>query len=225
VADSVSEETQAADDATADADDSTVAAPAPSAGQQQQPVLRIAPKLVAPAELAWLTSAPLRLLAGHTPSQQLQQLMGWSLRQVLRPSVVIAQLMELGKMYPAGQVRRYYLLKKITDVAAHAVPAARMLFCCNCAPVGARGYVRCRPGEVAGSAHDQECPWLLSTVSTVVPGDRQVFWWCLSMHSKQIVTRLSSASNDIYNQTAGVRLLRERPLCANGAGFVASAGT
>jgi hypothetical protein len=68
-------------------------------------VLRIAPKLVAPAELAWLTSAPLRLLSGHTPSRQLQQLMGWSLRQVLRPSVAIAQLMELGRMYPAGQVR------------------------------------------------------------------------------------------------------------------------
>jgi hypothetical protein len=68
-------------------------------------VLRIAPKLVAPAEFAWLASAPLRLLAGHVPSAALQGLLGWGQAQLLRPSVAIAQLMELGKMYPAGKVR------------------------------------------------------------------------------------------------------------------------
>jgi hypothetical protein len=112
VGSTASEQARAAID-NADTDDSSVQEPTSLASQQQQqqqPVLRIAPKLVAPAELAWLTSAPLRLLAGHTPSEQLQQLLGWSVRQVLRPPVAIAQLMELGKMYPAGQVRRCVVL-------------------------------------------------------------------------------------------------------------------
>jgi hypothetical protein len=140
VGSSASEQAQAAD-GTLHADDSTVVAPASPASQQQQqqqPVLRIAPKLVAPAELAWLTSAPLRLLAAHLPSQQLQQLMGWSVRQVLRSSVAIAQLMELGKMYSAGQVRRCAWQTTYTAashaMAAYAAAAARLLFCCNCRP-------------------------------------------------------------------------------------------
>lgn len=90
----------------ADSGDSRNSSLGGAAEQARQPVLRIAPKLVAPAHLAWLASAPLRLLAwDRKPSLQLQRWMGWTLQQVLRPSVAIAQLMELGKMYSAGQVR------------------------------------------------------------------------------------------------------------------------
>jgi hypothetical protein len=106
--------------------------------QQQQPVLRIAPKLVAPAELAWLASAPLRLLAGHSPSAQLQQLLGWSFQQVLRRSVVVAQLMELGKMYPAGQVRCRACYCTVIDCTA----------CCSCAALVGSG--KCRRCSSAG---------------------------------------------------------------------------
>jgi len=86
-----------------------------AAANEQQPepppVLRVAPKLAAPQDLAWLASAPLRMVAAGPASgsgkigAELVQLLGWSQQQVLRPSVAVAQLMELGKMYPAGKVR------------------------------------------------------------------------------------------------------------------------
>lgn len=79
--------------------------------KQPHPVLRVAPKLAAPQDLAWLASAPLRLVAAGTAGRdggkmgpELAQLLGWSTQQAIRPSVAVAQLMELGKMYPAGKV-------------------------------------------------------------------------------------------------------------------------
>jgi hypothetical protein len=66
---------------------------------------RAAPKTVAPAEMAWLVSAPLRLLAAPVPSRQLRQLLGWSQQQVLRPFTASMQLAQLGDKYPAGKVR------------------------------------------------------------------------------------------------------------------------
>lgn len=72
---------------------------------QHQRVLRMPPKMVAPAEMAWLVSGPLRLLAAPGPGKELAALLGWQPQQVLRPAVAMAQLMALGEMYPAGQVR------------------------------------------------------------------------------------------------------------------------
>lgn len=75
--------------------------------QQDQPQRswRAAPKTVAPAEMAWLVSAPLRLLAAPIPSRQLRELLGWSQQQVLRPFTASMQLAQLGDKYPAGTVR------------------------------------------------------------------------------------------------------------------------
>lgn len=69
-----------------------------------QQVWRAAPKMVAPAELAWLVSGPLRLLALSSPSRQLQELLGWTQEQVLRPFTASMQLVQLGDKYPAGTV-------------------------------------------------------------------------------------------------------------------------
>lgn len=81
---------------------------AADAGEQQdqsQRAWRAAPKTVAPAEMAWLVSAPLRLLAAPIPSRQLRELLGWSQPQVLRPFTVSMQLAQLADKYPAGTVR------------------------------------------------------------------------------------------------------------------------
>lgn len=51
----------------------------------EEAVMRVAPKLVAPAEMCWFASAPLRLLEAEVaPSLSLQQLMGWTQQQVSR---------------------------------------------------------------------------------------------------------------------------------------------
>lgn len=71
---------------------------------QQQQVSRAAPKMVAPADMAWLVSGPLRLLALPSPSRQLQELLGWTQEQVLRPFTASMQLVQLGDKYPAGMV-------------------------------------------------------------------------------------------------------------------------
>jgi hypothetical protein len=73
--------------------------------QQQQQVWRAAPKMVAPTEMAWLVSGPLRLLAAPRPSRECQELLGWTQQQVLRPFTACVQLAQLGEMYPAGTVR------------------------------------------------------------------------------------------------------------------------
>jgi len=76
----------------------------PQQQQQQQSVWRTAPKMVAPVEMAWLVSGPLRLLAAPSPSKQLQVLLGWSQQQVLRPFTASMQLAQLGDKNPAGTV-------------------------------------------------------------------------------------------------------------------------
>jgi sacsin len=93
---------QHAADAAAGGQES-VAESSAAAVQQQVQVLRMPPKMVAPADMAWLVSAPLRLLAAPAPpSTELAQLLGWQRQQVLRPPVVIAQLVALGEAYPAA---------------------------------------------------------------------------------------------------------------------------
>lgn len=71
---------------------------------QQQQVWRAAPKMVAPADMAWLVSGPLRLLAAPRPSRQCQELLGWTQQEVLRPFTACVQLAQLGEMYPADTV-------------------------------------------------------------------------------------------------------------------------
>lgn len=73
---------------------------------QQQRVWRAAPKMTAPAEMAWLVSGPLRLLAAPCPSKQLLQRLGWMQQQVLRPFTASMQLVQLGDAYPAGTVSK-----------------------------------------------------------------------------------------------------------------------
>ena len=87
--------------------DTTGAGPQEQQLQQQQQ--RAAPKMVAPVEMAWLVSGPLRLLAAASPSRQLQELLGWTPEQVLRPFTASMQLAQLGEMYPAGTVSWLWL--------------------------------------------------------------------------------------------------------------------
>eukprot|EP00879_Flechtneria_rotunda_P005855 GHRR01006161.1.p1 GENE.GHRR01006161.1~~GHRR01006161.1.p1 ORF type:complete len:2934 (+),score=1214.27 GHRR01006161.1:179-8980(+) len=106
----------------------------PAAGAAVPPaVLRMAPKMCATMRLAWLTSAPLRLVdaskgsaadalgpaadAATGFSPVLEELLGWSQQQALRASVVVAQLMELGRKYPAGQVQDANLRAKLLEAA------------------------------------------------------------------------------------------------------------
>jgi sacsin len=84
--------------------------------QQEQQVLRMPPKMVAPADMAWLASAPLRLLAAPCPSSALCQLLGWTHSQVLRPAVAVAQLVQMGVLYPAGQVGRWCCRRRRSGV-------------------------------------------------------------------------------------------------------------
>jgi hypothetical protein len=81
--------------------------------EQPQEMSRAAPKIVAPAEMAWLVSGPLRLLAAPSPSKQLQELLGWTQQQVLRPFTASMQLAQLGEQYPAGTVRCLELKQRL----------------------------------------------------------------------------------------------------------------
>lgn len=57
--------------------------------------------MVRPRADAWMVSAPLRLLDGAA-GRELMGRLGWDV--VPRASVLLAQLLELGRKYPAGQV-------------------------------------------------------------------------------------------------------------------------